>query len=268
MTTPHDPRSGPQALPCLLSDICNETPGLRPKIGRAILVLELMVEEAARVAGLERLGFLTLTFRDHVTDKREAQRRFHSLRTGVLLERYAGGLVVWERQRSQRLHAHLLVILSADIRTGVDFDAIADRDYRSAPPALREEWAFWRKTAPRYGFGRTELLPIKSEVGAIASYVGKYLQKDLGIPEDKGSNRYAAFGCLKGIANQRHQPVHSSRWRQAVGEFVQDMARHHGVPPTWHGMELALGKNWMFQWRDVLCARTARLWAAQRVHTP
>jgi hypothetical protein len=69
------------------------------------------------------------------------------------------------------------VVLDADIRTGLDFAAVAMRDYRTAPAALKSEWAFWRETAPRYGFGRTELLPIKSTAEGFSKYVGKYIAK-------------------------------------------------------------------------------------------
>ena len=61
--------------------------------------------------GIERLGFLTLTFADHVTDAREAQRRFHSLATHVLNTRYrARWIRVLERHESGRIHYHLIVV--------------------------------------------------------------------------------------------------------------------------------------------------------------
>ncbi len=87
---------------------------------------------------------------------REAARRFNSLNTHVIRARYRRAIGVWERQASGRLHLHLVVVLDADIRSGFDFAAIAERDYRSANRSLRAEWAFWRVTAPKYGFGRTE----------------------------------------------------------------------------------------------------------------
>jgi hypothetical protein len=145
---------------------------------------------------LERLGFLTLTFRDHVTDIKEAQRRFNSLRGHVLAERYPASIAVVERQKSGRIHFHLLVVMGSDIRTGFDFAAIANQDYASANPALRAEWGFWRRTAHKFGFGRTELLPVKSTADGIAKYVGKYIAKHIEArdPRDKGARlvRYTA----------------------------------------------------------------------------
>ena len=151
-------------------------------------VLQWNVKRLAEKWGIQRLGFLTLTFADHVTDAREASRRFNSLATRVLRGRYAEWIRVLERQKSRRVHYHLLVVLSEDVRTGANFAEFEAGVYRSANDKLRSEWAFWRKTAPNYRFGRTELLPVKSSDEAIAKYVGKYIAKHVGqrIEEDKG----------------------------------------------------------------------------------
>lgn len=45
--------------------------------------------------GIEHVGFLTLTFADHVTDSKEAQRRFNSLRTNYLKKHYSNYIRVW-----------------------------------------------------------------------------------------------------------------------------------------------------------------------------
>ena len=154
--------------------------------------------QLAKEFGIERLGFLTLTFADPVLELKEANRRFNSLNTHILKARYCRAVVVPERQRSRRLHYHLLVVVDADIRTGVDFEAFKRRDYRSAGPALRAEWFFWRKTAPAYRFGRTELLPVRSTAEGIARYVGGYIGKHVRerAETDKGARlvRYLGYG--------------------------------------------------------------------------
>ena len=86
----------------------------------------------AETYGVERMGMLTLTFADHVTEPKEATRRLKSLITGVLNPRYLAWVRVFERQKSGRIHYHLIVILREDIKTGVDFAAFQARDYRSA----------------------------------------------------------------------------------------------------------------------------------------
>jgi hypothetical protein len=167
-----------------------------------------LLEEIKRFAqrfGIHRLGFLTLTFADHVLEIKEAQRRFHSLNTGVLKGRYERGIAIWERQKSGRLHFHLLLAMNGDIRCGSDFEAFQRRDYRSANHALRVEWAFWRKTAPKYGFGRTELLPVKSTTEGIAKYIGKYVSKHIGQRQeaDRGARVVRFLGFKPGDRTAR-----------------------------------------------------------------
>lgn len=180
-------------LPCQDTIISNEMVNSQSR--KVAYALKENVAAMVAKHGVERIGFLTLTFSDKVQNIREAQRRFNSLRTGVLSSRYPEWIAVVERQKSGRVHFHLLVVASGDIRSGLDFAAVGRGDYRSANSLLRSEWAFWRKTAPRYKFGRTELLPIKSSAGGIAAYVAKYIAKhlDARVPADKGAKlvRYA-----------------------------------------------------------------------------
>jgi hypothetical protein len=66
-----------------------------------------------------------------------------------------------------------------DIRTGVDFEAVKGRDYRSVSPELKAIWKWLREVLPGYGFGRAELLPIRKTGEAVASYVAKYIEKNI-----------------------------------------------------------------------------------------
>jgi hypothetical protein len=176
-------------LPCQNSN--NSTGNLRTfQSNHRKTAAALAMNVGAFVAkhGIERVGFLTLTFAEHIVCPKEAQKRWNSLRGHVLNERYEDWLRVFERQESARIHYHVLVSTQHDIRTGIDWAQIKARNYTSASPALRAEWAFWRKTAPDYRFGRTELLPIKSSAEAMAFYVGKYVAKHIGnrLEMDKG----------------------------------------------------------------------------------
>lgn len=169
---------------------------------RMAFVLAEEIILMAKKFGLENIGFLTLTFADQVREMKEAQRRFHSLSTHVLQERYERATANVERQASSRLHFHLVVVVGKDIRTGFkfeDLDKYEDlRRYQSANPALKAEWKFWRKTGPKYGFGRHELLPIKSSAEGIGRYVGKYVGKHIGQRDerDKGARlvRFIGYG--------------------------------------------------------------------------
>lgn len=176
--------TAPGPLPCLYSNNSTEGGGVTWRIlkgghKRTAHVLATEIILLAKKFGIETLGFLTLTFPDHVTQLKEAQRRFNSLNTHVINARYSRAIGVWERHESGRIHFHLVVVLAVDIRSGFDFEAVERRDYRSANQALRAEWAFWRATAPKYHFGRTELLPVKSTAEGIARYVGKYVSKHI-----------------------------------------------------------------------------------------
>jgi hypothetical protein len=203
------------SLPCLSSNNSTEGGGtdgqlLAGKVNvltgghkRSAFVLSWEIMQLAKEFGLEKLGFLTLTFADLVLDLKEANRRFNSLNTHVIKERYRRAIKVPERQRSGRLHFHLVVVLDADIRTGVDFEAFSRKprgDYRTAGPALRSEWAFWRNTASDYGFGRTELLPVRSTAEGIARYVGGYIGKHVRerADADKGARLVSYIGFQGG----------------------------------------------------------------------
>ena len=200
--------SGAAPLPCLNSNISNENvsgaegdpsgaplasvatklPPLSTQHRKSAFVLKESVHKLAEQHGIENLGFLTLTFRQHITDPKEAQRRLNSLLTRIIKPRYSEYVGVMERQKSGRIHYYLLVVLKIDIRTGFNFNQVEHQDYSSASPALWAEWAMWRKTAPKYGFGRIELLPVKSSTEAIAKYVGKYISKHMEVrtADDKG----------------------------------------------------------------------------------
>ena len=211
--------------------------------------------------GIERVGFLTLTFADHVTCAREASRRYNSLASHVLSQRYAAVIRVIERQKSGRIHYHLLVVLPDDIRTGADFDAFADGDYRSAGNHLRREWAFWRKTAPLYRFGRTELMPIRSNADAMGQYVGKYIGKHIGQREERDKGvRLVSYSRGARMATSKHTAIgsHPESWRAKVLTFARQveawkrLKNPHTRIQSMDDLAHHLGKRWAYHWRDYI----------------
>ncbi len=218
--------------------------------------LQENVRRICKVYGVGFIGFLTLTFADHVTDIKEASRRFNSLRTHVLAARYVEFICVVERQKSGRIHFHLLVVLPVDIREGFDFAAMKGGDYRSANLWLRSEWAFWRTTAKAYGFGRTELMPVKSNDEGLAKYVGKYIAKHINQREecDKGARlvRYSRgarrVGCRFSFVSPR-----SWLWRAKLGQF----ANRHCIA-DFEGMREKFGSSWAFHFADTIRAEELR----------
>lgn len=228
--------------------------GPRKKVA---LALSWNVANLCKTWGIDRVGFLTLTFADHVTDPREAQRRFNSLATNVLRKRYPAFVAVLERQKSGRIHYHLLVVLPDDIRTGIDFDAIANGDYKTANKSLRLEWAYWRKTAPVFRFGRTELLPIKSDADALGQYVGKYIAKGQAFrtDADKGVRlvRYSG-GARMATCKFAELNKYPNEWRAKVCTFVRQMAEAypHRRIRDMDDLAFHFGSRWAYQYRDYI----------------
>lgn len=227
-------------------------------------IVKLAVAQMVKAHGVERLGFLTLTFRDHVLCAKEAQRRLNSLLTNVVRGRYTDYICVLERQKSGRIHFHLLVCVGSDIRTGFDHEAVKRRDYRSVCPALRAEWAFWRKTGPAYGFGRIELLPIK-DGSAIASYIAKYIGKHVGnrLPQDKGVRLIRmSDGTRPGNCKFSWVQNGAREWREKLGAFaaavgIADIAE----------MAPRYGRKWAYRLRDAIIGwnvENTRCWQAER----
>lgn len=245
-------------LPCLNSNISNGRvlesgiKRLSTNHRKTAFKLAKSVSRMCERYGVERVGFLTLTFADHVTCAREAGKRLNSLRTGVLGCRYVESICVLERMKSGRIHFHLLVVLGTDIRTGFDFAAAGRGDYRSANSGLRAEWAFWRGTARDYGFGRTELMPVKSNEEGLSKYVGKYVAKHVGRREtrDKGVRlvRYSRGASIGSNAFMFASP-RSKLWRWQVGQF----AAKNGCPDL-GAVRGKFGRRWAYQYRAEITA--------------
>jgi hypothetical protein len=285
--TLENPGQTGEPLPCLQCNNSNEaqtgTPPEGPNSGpvvskqyvKSAVALTWNVKALADRYGIERLGFLTLTFADHVTDAREAQKRFNSLATRILRQRYAGYIRVVERQKSGRIHYHLLVVLNDDIRTGFEFAGIARHDYRSASVALREEWSFWRETAKAYGFGRTELLPIRSTDIAIARYVGKYISKHVAAREkrDKGI-RLVEYSRGARVASTRYQfmTAGAALWRLQLEAFARIVAEQNGLQEVvFSDLAVLLGARWAYTNKDFIRSLPVNIpegrghWFAQRM---
>lgn len=225
---------------------------LLPSAKRTAFALGVNVEAFVNRWGVETVGFLTLTFAEDVQEVKEAQRRFNSLATHKL-KRYSGWICVLERMGSGRVHYHLLVATGRDIRSGVDWGAFERGDYRSASRALRDEWEFWREAAPLYGFGRTELLPVKTGAQAIGRYVGKYIAKHILKREerDKGARlvRYSE-GASMVSTRFAWASVRGWLWRAKLGEWSEEF----GIE-DFSGWSERFGPRWAFGLVECLCAK-------------
>lgn len=235
-------------------------PGTKAKQAAA---LSFNIKWMADTFGIERVGFLTLTVGDtvngkfvHVKERAEASRRFNSILNRIRV-RYQCGVVVTERHRNGGIHFHLVVALPFDARTGFDFDAVKRRDYRSVSEELRAEWAWWRENQGKYGFGRHELTPIKSNGEAIGRYVGKYLGKswEARTDDDYGGRCVRYFGrwsksgvkcgppmsCRHGSMSPKAQA-----WRECLKQ-VQFVTKQLGAEINEHNIKEHNGPRWA--WR-------------------
>ncbi|MFO4799424.1 hypothetical protein RCK04_26210, partial [Salmonella enterica subsp. enterica serovar 1,4,[5],12:i:-] len=157
------------------------------------------------------------------------------------------------------IHYHLLVALDSDIRTGFDFVAVKNQDYSTANKAIRAEWSFWRKTAPKYRFGRTELMPVRSNSEGIGRYVGKYISKGIeSRTEQFKGTRLVEYSRKAKIASTRFQFVTegSAEWRRKLAIFVHYIADNTGCEPSFEGLRRVLGARWSYHWREFILSLT------------
>ena len=182
-----------------------------------------------RRVGIERVGFVTLTFADRVVEFKDASGRFNRISTSTLRPAGLEYVAVLERQESGRFHFHLVAAFPYDIRSGFDFAACeraqaAKRDgdwaefrrlqaiyCRSANRQLRQFWALLRADkVTRHGFGRCETLPILSNAAALARYVGAYVTS-------AGRARLVGDKGMRSVRYSLSQRPASCRWSWADG---------------------------------------------------
>lgn len=295
------------ALPCLfVTTACEQKqeeeksplPGPRKKQADALTKNIIWMADKF---GQERVGFLTLTVGDQDTggryrnlrDRKEAQRRFHSLLSNVIVRRYHCGVTITERHRNGGIHFHLGVVCAEDIRGEIDFAACFPpknyqgrpshkADYSTANDALKREWAFWRRTAKQYGFGRHQLQPMRANAEALGRYLGEYLSKDWEqrLPADKGARCVRYFGHwlnqARNEGERRNSPPYGSRfgwmtpraqaWRELIKQVVT-VARYEGTPLAEENITELLGPKWA--WKLARLFRATRFevgeWQAEAV---
>ena len=195
---PRRPSAGAGPLPCLFvttrNYMENDQNHLPPKANinlsayaKKAETLFINLDGLIRRVGIERVGFVTLTFAKRVVKYKDASRRFSATMTTLSNPR-AWNLLPCLNARSPGAFTSILVAaFPYDIRAGFDFAACeranaakrdGDRDgfrrlqaiyCRSANRNLRQFWALvtdGQGHAPR--FGRCETLPILSNAAALA----------------------------------------------------------------------------------------------------
>lgn len=219
--------------------------------------------------GIDHVGFMTLTFVDNVTDAKEAYKRFTSLNNHFLAPSpdFLEWINVKEPQKRGAWHFHLLIGLEENIRSGFNFDeylyyqnqikpymnAAEKRRLNrlacaSANPALRTLWSKLRMAMPKYRFGRSEMLPIRTNDEGIARYIGKYISKGiLGRSDAQKGIRLVSYskGWAKNSVQFQWLTPGSQEWRKKLELF----AAIHGCS-SMYDLTDKLGPNWAYKYQD------------------
>ncbi len=257
------------SLPCLYSNNSIENPKPQQErpvselVGALSVVLspyhkkqaESLYLNVSRLVDKEakspnHIGFLTLTFPDNVTDYKEASRRFNSLLTNFLKPHpdFGHWICTKEQQRRGAWHFHLLICLSEDIKTGINFEELENGKYTSASPFLRGIWKDLREAMPKYNFGRSELHPIKSNAEGMGRYMGKYISKHINQrDEDSKGARLISYsrGWPRSSMKMSWNNENSQQWRKCLSLF----AKYNGCEAMYQLTE-KLGPGWAYKYQD------------------
>jgi len=247
---------------------------------RSAYHLRLNVAAFVEYWGRDHCLFFTVTDEANLHPTQFA-RRWNSflVRNGAWILSY---IRVLEPQKRGNPHYHILVAVSWDTKPDeFDWEAFKQCDeerktnrytarfrelrarYKaSAVPELVALWGRLRKVLPRYGLGRSEVLPLRKAKEAISGYIGKYLEAGLVIKKHswKGCRRVefdrraknAWLACTRIFA--WHSPG-ATAWRKRVGELgavlgVQDM----------DGIRIKLGSKWAYRLRESITLSSDEDW--------
>ena len=219
---------------------------------------EVIYQNVARFIsqiGIEKVGFLTLTFPDNVKCHKEAYRRFNIMRAKLLNVLFGSEwLCVKELQVRGAWHFHILVNCLQDVRTGLNWDEIHPPKgkrpkYTSASPFLRSLWKELRENLPKYKFGRSELLPIRSTAEGCGRYMGKYLSKhNLSKVMTREPSKYKGvrlFSSSKGFPTSTPKfswnTEGGKEWRRKLAKFCDLVGiKNHSY------IHLVFGEKWAY----------------------
>jgi len=233
----------------VVNNLCNLlTPYHRRQAHTLHSNVERLINKVA--PSINHVAFFTLTFPANVTDSQEAYKRYRSLNTNFLStwSEFKDWVCVKERQKRGAWHYHLIAVMAQDIRTGVNFEELEKRHYGSAGPYLRNIWKTLRENLPNYGFGRSELLPVKSNAEAMGRYVGKYISKHVGQrdEEDKGVRLISySKGWQKNSCNFSWNTDGAQDWRRKLSLFAQRI----GCTEIYQLTE-KLGLGWAYKYAE------------------
>lgn len=225
-------------------------------------------------------GFLTLTPLQGDMSPKEFGAAFNDMRKRDLkwLRSYVR---VMEAQKRGAPHYHLVCATPFDLKpSAFDWDALflagaarkagdmvtareMTRRYAlSAPDELRDIWAELREVCGRFGLGRSEFLPFRKEAGAIAHYVGKYLEGGLNYKnaewkgcrrveyDRKESKEWKRCGSSFAWVSEG-----AKAWRERVGELAAAVSA-----VDYSDLLRILGSKWAYHVRPAIMQEKDRDW--------
>ena len=232
---------------------------------RTQFVAEMNISCYIRFAGESQImvGYLTCPGAQSLV---EFQRMWKSFLNGVLKKRFPSGMAVRERQsRTGDWHAHFVVHVGFDVRSGYPWNSVKMREYRGVDSRIRDLWRVLREKSEVYGFGRSNLEPLKASGQAAARYVSKYLSKRTGSDKMVGEERCALFtvwGTRRYCSDRfSWNTIRGRENRRRLSVIARTVALIRRVDlPDILALKRQLGASWWKQLRRVVV--TDRRWPA------
>ena len=231
---------------------------------KTFYVLDHNCKHWMKIYGKERVGILTLTFKENLQDMKESQRRWNNLSRIINREKKFQVLVkVIEPQKRGAVHYHLIVKTEKNIRGQIDWEIYermgkesCTKDKRklgkelakTAEPHMVELWGWLRKKCKSTGFGRSELMPLKKP-DHVKNYIGKYLEKDM---QDNSLKKGGKNHGMRMITYGRNAPKVASKkftWNSGHGCLyrlrLKYWAKARGIKDE-EEMEELFGPRWSY----------------------
>jgi hypothetical protein len=260
-------------LPCLSSNNSIETrAALTPYQRKNAHSINENLNACIELFGIEKIGFLTLTFPKSLSLK-EANRRFNSLVSNVLNEMFVHWVCVREFTKSGRPHFHLVVVCKGDVLTGFNWSNYTEMLFMSSSerrrrkfkaeirklsrsldpsPELRSMWTELRRVLPLYQFGRAELIPIRKNAAALARYVGGYIRKSMDFrPVEAKGARLITYSKNFPRRVVGHAWAFNTAGSALHRKKVEVFAKRHRIKDLTH-MKERFGPRWAWWLRDLI----------------
>jgi hypothetical protein len=123
--------------------------------------------------GVERVGFVDITLKDYVDRLENFWPKIYGIIELVKLRYDDAVLVASKSPKSGRYHAHGLISMREDIRTGFPWSEVEGCDCRNVRKYLRDEWRWLREAAALTGAGRCSIMPVRAGIDNVCYYMTK-----------------------------------------------------------------------------------------------